>query len=52
MAEDPRTPDTDPKAASKEPDMKEPPPAKPPITEPAEADHDIIEEDRFQSTDN
>ncbi len=52
MAEDSRTPDPDPKAASKKPDMKEPPPEKPPVKEPEETDYDIIEEDRFQSTDN
>ena len=52
MAEDPSTPDPDPKAASKKPDMKETPPKKPPIKVPEETDHDIIEEDRFQSTDN
>ena len=52
MAEDPRTPDLDPKAASKKPDMKEPPPEKPPVKEPEETAQDIIEEDRFQSTDN
>ena len=53
MAEEPRKPEPDPKAAIERPDMKEPPPLKPPVTEPPDATkEEIVEEDRFQSTDN
>jgi hypothetical protein len=51
MAEDPRKPIRDPKAAGGAP-VKEPPPQKPPVEEPEKIEDDLTEDDRFQGTDN
>jgi hypothetical protein len=54
MPDEPRRPD-DPAAETpdtKEPDIKEPPAPKPPMNVREQIKDDLIEEDRFESTDN
>jgi hypothetical protein len=50
MAQERRQPD--PQSIEQEPDIKEPPPDKPPTKVPEKTQEDMLEEDRFQSTDN
>jgi len=53
MDESRREPNPDPKSADKPPARKDPEPRKPPAGDPPEKTReDILEEDRFQSTDN
>ena len=52
MAEDPRPPQPDPKAAAEYPAIKEPSPQKSPLEELEQILGDADEEDRFQRSDN
>jgi hypothetical protein len=42
----------DPQASEEKPEVKEPPPDKPPMKVPEQTLDDMLEEDRFESTDN
>jgi hypothetical protein len=50
MAQEHRQPDPEP--IEQEPEIKEPPPDKRPMKVPEKTREDLLEEDRFQSTDN
>lgn len=52
MDEDLRTQDPDPKAAVNSTDIKEPPVEKSPINDPETVEDELIDDDRFQRSNN